>query len=128
MRDTLHPYYDNVERDRWLAASVIKMDIPVVKFEVQAPESWPAGIADRVHRHFESFGLGPLYSMQAARLISDIQGRLEVLLRETGPAAVRDHLKQDEESRRKAGLNSWQAACYGALAASGWFCAGGFRF
>ena len=128
VQDTLHPYYDNVERDRWLAARVIKMDIPVVTFEVQPPESWSAGIADRVHRHFASFGLGPLYSMQAARLISDIRSRLDVLLREKGPAAVRDHLKQDEESRRKADLNSWQAACYGALAASDWFCAGGFRF
>lgn len=66
--------------------------------------------------------------MQAARLISDIKGRLDGLLRETGPAAVRDHLKQDEESRRKADLNSWQAACDGALAASDWFCAGGFSY
>lgn len=102
--------------------------IPVVMFEVQPPESWSTDIADRVHRHFASFGLGPLYSMQAARLISDIRSRLDVLLREKGPAAVRDHLKQDEESRRKADLNSWQAACYGPLAASDWFCAGGFRF
>ena len=39
---------------------------------------------------------------------------LDGLLRETGPAAVRDHLKQDEESRRKADLNSWQAACHSA--------------
>jgi hypothetical protein len=38
------------------------------------------------------------------------------------------HLRQDEESWQQAGLNSWQTACYGALAASDWLCAGGFRF
>ena len=66
--------------------------------------------------------------MQAAREISGIKARLESLLGDNGSDAVRDHLRQDEKSRRQAGLNSWQAACYGALAASDWFCAGGFRY
>jgi hypothetical protein len=101
---------------------------PVVQFAVQPPESWPSGLADRVHRHFVTFGIGPLYSMQAARLISGIHGRLDLLLCHGGPAAVRDHLRQDEESWLQASLNSWQAACYNALTASEWFCAGGFRY
>jgi hypothetical protein len=126
--DFLHPYYDNIERDRWLWARVLEMSPPAVQFAVQPPESWPSGLADRVHRHFATFRLGLLYSMQAARLISGIQARLDLLLRERGSAAVRDHLGQDEESWQQAGVNSWQAACYGALTASGWFCAGGFRF
>lgn len=126
--DTLHPYYDNVERERWLSASALQENTPVVQFAVQPPESWPSGLADRVRRHFATFGLGPLYSMQAARLISGIQALLDLLLREGGSATVRDHLRQNEESWLRAGLNSWQAACYGALAASGWFCAGGFRY
>jgi hypothetical protein len=42
--------------------------------------------------------------------------------------AVRDYLQQNEKSWPQTGLNSWQAACYGALAASDWFCAGDFRF
>jgi 5-methylcytosine-specific restriction endonuclease McrA len=126
--DTLHPYYDNVERERWLSARVLETSPPVVQFAVQPPESWPSGLADRVHRHFATFDLGLLYAMQAAREISGIKGRLDSLLRDSGPTAIRDHLRQDEESRRQAGLNSWQAACYGALAASDWFCAGGFRY
>lgn len=126
--DILHPYYDNVERERWLGARVLETSPPTVQFAVQPPECWPLGLADRVRRHFATFDLGLLYSMQAARLISGIQARLELLLRDAGSAAVRDHLQQDEESWQQAGLNSWQAACYGALAASDWFCAGGFRF
>ena len=39
--------------------------------------------------------------MQAARLISDIKGRLDGLLRKTGHAAVREHLQQDEESGKR---------------------------
>lgn len=126
--DILHPYYDNVERERWLSASVLETSPPTLRFAVQPPQSWPSGLADRVHQHFAIFQLGPLYSMQAARLISGIKAYLDLLLRDGGSAVVRDHLRQMEESLRKDGLNSWQAACYGALAASDWFCAGGFRF
>ncbi|HEY1622960.1 MAG TPA: hypothetical protein VGG16_04105 [Streptosporangiaceae bacterium] len=84
-------------------------------------------VQGRGYQHFTTFRLGLLYSMQAARLISGIQGRLDVLLRDGGSAAVHDHLCQEEESWQKTGLNGWQAACYGALTASDWFCAGGFR-
>ena len=39
-----------------------------------------------------------------------------------------DHLVQTRSRWRQAGVNGWQAACYGASAASDWLCAGGFRF
>jgi HNH endonuclease len=126
--DFLHPYYDNVERDRWLWARVLETSPPVVEFAAQPPPCWPSGLADRVQRHFAAFGLGPLYSMQAARLISGIRALLDPLLREGGTTAVRDHLRQNEESWQQAALNGWQAACYGAMAGSIWFCAGGFRY
>lgn len=128
VRDTLHPYYDNVEHDRWLTAQVLETTPPSVQFAVQPPESWPSGLADRVCRHFATFELGILYSLQAARLMSGIKAYLDLLLGSNGLAGVRDHFKQMEESLRMDGLNSWQAACYGALATSDWFCAGGFRF
>lgn len=86
--DTLHPYYDNVERERWLSALVLETSPPAVQFAVQPPESWPSRLADRVHRHFATFGLGLLYSVQAAREISDIQALLDGLLRQ--PAAHGD--------------------------------------
>jgi hypothetical protein len=128
VKDFLHPYYDNIDRDRWLGARVLETSPPVVEFGVRPPESWPPGLADRVLRHFATFQIGSLYTMQAARLISGTQALLDLLLREGEPAVVRDHLRQNEHSWQQAGLNSWQAACYGALAASDWFCAGGFRF
>ena len=126
--DTLHPYYDNVEGERWLSAWVLEDSPPAVQFAVAPPEFWAPGPADRVCRHFAALDLGLLYSMQAARLLSGIQARLDGLARDGGSDAVRDHLRQDEESWLQAGLNSWQAACYGALAASDWFCTGGFSY
>jgi hypothetical protein len=107
--DILHPYYDNA---RWLSARVLETSPPAVQLAAQPPASWPSGLADRVHRHFATFKLGLLYSMQAARLISGIEARLDDLLRGNGLATVRDHFRQDEESWRRDGLNSWQAACY----------------
>jgi hypothetical protein len=44
-------------------------------------------VQGRGYRHFTTFRLGLLYSMQAARLISGIQGRLDVLLRDGGSAS-----------------------------------------
>lgn len=85
MLDTLHPYYDNVEQERWLCARVHETSPPTVRFEVRPPKSWPSGLTDRVRRHFATFDLGLLYSMQAARLISGIQARLDLLLREGDP-------------------------------------------
>jgi hypothetical protein len=79
------PYYDNVERERWLSACVLETNPPVVQFAVEPPESWPSGLADRVHRHFATFELGLLYSMQAAREISGIKARLDSLPGDSGP-------------------------------------------
>jgi hypothetical protein len=50
------------------------------------------------------------------------------LLDDEGASAVHEHLLRSEDSWQKVALNSWQAACFGALAANDWFCAGGFSF
>ena len=127
-RDILHPYYDNVENDRWLAATVIEGTPPAFLFEVRAPDTWPDTLAERARLHFATFDLGALYAQQAARELSDIRFRLEGILGKRGAEGVRLHLLEDERSRRAARLNGWQSAFYGAAAASDWFCAGGVRF
>jgi hypothetical protein len=44
-----------------------------------------------------------------------------------GEAAVREHLEDMATSRTYDRLNSWNAAAYSAMAASSWYCAGGFK-
>lgn len=126
--DILHPYYDNVENDRWLAATVIEGNPPAFRFEVCAPDTWSAALAERARLHFATFALGALYAQQAARELSGIKFRLEGILSQQGADGVRLHVLENERSWRAARLNGWQSAFYGAGAASDWFCAGGFRF
>lgn len=126
--DIVHPYFDDVENDQWLRAAVIQGVTPVVRYRVSAPAYWPGRLAERVVHHFELFGLGPLYSAQAAREMSGHQRQFTQLLTVVGPGGLREHLTQTAQSWRDLGLNSWQGALYESLAASSWYYSGGFQF
>jgi hypothetical protein len=68
------------------------------------------------------------YSLQAAVTMSGDRLQLERLLQAVGWDGVRDELVTRADSRRSVNVNSWQVALYDALAASTWYCTGGFRF
>ena len=125
--DTLHPYYDNIENDLWLRAELNEVRPVSVRFLIEPPASWTPALADRVTQHFRVFGLNRLYAVHAAQNISGMQRRLSVLAAQGGAAAIRAHLTDDATSWRADHLNSWQVALYDCLAASDWFCSGGFR-
>ena len=61
-QETLHPYYDNIDGDRWLFAEVVVGTPAAVRFRVRGPANWSAVLADRVALHFRTLGLGALYS------------------------------------------------------------------
>jgi hypothetical protein len=126
--DMLHPYFDDVEDQEWLRAEVIETAPPVVEFFVRPPGYWPDRLIDRVIRHFHVFGLALLYSEQAARTMSGDQLYFTKLFDAVGTQGLREHLASMADSWRAAGVNSWQVALYDALAASAWYCSGGFRF
>lgn len=123
---TLHPYFDDVEGECWLQATVVETVPPAVVFFVAPPQSWSATLQARVRRHFDIFRLATLYASQAAQELNSIQYYLEQLCRQAGPEQVMEYLADQYESRRRAQLNSWQAATYKALSGSTWFCSGGF--
>ena len=125
--DTLHPYYDNIENDLWLRAELKEVRPVSVRFLVDPPASWTSAFADRVARHFRTFGLNRLYAVHAAQDLSGMQWRLSQLAAHGGAAAVRAHLADEAASWRAVHLNSWQVALYDCLAGSDWFCSGGFR-
>jgi hypothetical protein len=125
--ETLHPYYDNVERESWLRAEHQEKGAVSVRFFVDPPASWTPEFGGRVTRHFRVFKLNTLYVSNAAQHISGMQLRLSGLAKSGGTEAVRTHLAGDAESLRAARLNSWQAALLDCLAGSDWFCSGGFR-
>lgn len=123
---TLHPYFDNIEADHWLKASVTETSPEGIAFWVDPPPAWSAIMSDRARNHFRRFKISPLYTAQAAQEVVGIRFYLTCLLRDAGVAAVTDHLREQAISRSHSKLNSWQAAAYTAMAQSAWFCQGGF--
>lgn len=124
---TIHPYFDDVNTDAWLVATVLEDQPMAVRFEAVPPASWPAHLADRCRTHFRIFGLGELYSAQAAVELSEMLQYFDDLLSVAGQVALSDHLKRIQRSCRAYRINSWRTALYDALSHSHWFVSGGFR-
>jgi hypothetical protein len=122
---TLHPYFDNVEGEPWLKATVVETAPPAVQFFAETPNTWDAVLRQRVQTHFDDFELASLYGTQAAVELTNIAGSLVDLKATCGSDAVREHLLSQAASRRRVHLNSWQTALYAALADSAWFCDSG---
>jgi len=122
----LHPYFDNITAVHWLRAEVVQQVPCAVVFWVDAVAAWSPGTLLRVQNHFALFGLGELYSAEAAREIAGIRYNLQEHFDANGPVAVREELVRQRDSRLAYRLNAWQSALYGALAGSQWFYSGGF--
>lgn len=139
---TLHPYFDDIDDDRWLRARLITRSADgrayrakpldsaaswVIEFYVDPPASWDAQLAERVKYHFETFKLARLYEDQAADDLPGIELSIEEAFQAGGAPDVRAHLEGHARSRARLHKNSWMVALYEALAAHDWFCSGGFR-
>ena len=125
--ETLHPYYDNIENDEWLFASVRHTTPPTVYYFVKASNSWSVLLSKRVQYHFNIFALNNLYSVQAAVLLSDIEHRLESIFKISRALGVKNYLKEEAISRFSSNKNSLQTAFYMAVSQDDWYCNGGFR-
>lgn len=125
-RDTPHPYFDDFHREIWLSATVVDTSPSVVEYKVAPPVAWSTALAARVETHFHEFRLAELFGSQAARHLAGIRQLLRRTLAATDADAVRCLLEGMRDSWGATDLNCWEAALYRALAASSWFCEGGF--
>ncbi len=123
---TLHPYYDDVDSDRWLAAEVVQTAPAAVKFRVQAPAHWSEDLKERTRYHFKVLGLRALYATEAADELLNIRHQLLKIFRASGANGVREELIDRAASCNEAGKNGWRTATYEAFVGSDWFCNGGF--
>jgi hypothetical protein len=124
--ELLHPYFDDVDSEPWLAARIERASLPAtIIYYVSVPSSWDSLIAARVKAHFSYFNLAGLFGVQAADELHNIKHRLADLI-PFGASEVRDHLAAEAASRRQSGNNTWQRALYEAISVDDWFCAGGF--
>ncbi|WP_316228902.1 HNH endonuclease signature motif containing protein [Bradyrhizobium sp. SZCCHNR1070] len=123
----LHPYFDDIEAERWLAAKVVEGPVAAVIFRTRAIPSWPHTLNERVRRQFRTLGLAQLYGAQAAREISGQAQLLGDIHACRGANGVREELTRQAKTREAVRTNSWQAVTYRTLSESEWFCDGGFR-
>lgn len=122
----LHPYYDDIPNDIWLKARILNVDgNPVFEYFADPPSTWTTLWASRVSAHLDTLELLTLYASHAAEELVNNRKSLQDLYFAGGAEAVKAHCKEVKNSRQAAHLNSWQAACYGALVDSEWFCSSG---
>lgn len=124
---SFHPYFDDVENDRWLYARVTLGDGISIAFFVDAPQHWPLVLAERAQAHFVNFKLDALFATFAGTELSSIKYRLQKMFEEAGAGGVKADLAIEAESARIAHLNSWKTAMYEVLSESDEFCGGGFE-
>ncbi|RTR27024.1 HNH endonuclease [Shewanella atlantica] len=123
---TLHPYYDDVTGHQWLFAEVNEPS-PTLFFFVKDVALFDDELNKRINYHFKTLGLNALYGSQTGAYIAGIRYRLSDLHSKGGLDAVKEYLLEEEVSRRKDHINSWQRAMFQALTDSDWFCDGGFN-
>jgi hypothetical protein len=123
---TLHPYFDYIDAHLWLTAAVVETDPAAVLFSISRPAAWEDILFARVRYHFKLFNLASLYSGHAAEEMSNIRDYVSRLHASAGLEGVRQHLRDQANSREASRRNSWQSATYRALEANDWYCNGGF--
>ncbi|MGW0710510.1 HNH endonuclease [Streptomyces sp. NPDC002643] len=119
---TLHPYFDNIDDEQWLAAEVLQGAPTALRFFVHPPRGWSDDLRARVIHHFETLGLADLYGAQGATELAGNAYALQRSFEAGGAGAVRDYLQLQAESWNRRWRNHWKGAAYMALAASDWFC------
>lgn len=126
---SLHPYFDhqNFIEDQWLYAKVRETKPATIYFFVKAPDQWDDISKERVKAHFKAFKLDSRYSVEAGNELVSLRDILVQYCQLFGSNWVRSHLQIEAESSANQHSNSWQTAMYQALAASVWYCDGGFR-
>lgn len=139
----LHPYFDDVDSDRWLRARLLTIngdgkpyeakpsERPAswsIEFYVDPPSSWDIQNAERVKHHFsETYKLGDIYEDQAADDLPGLEHAFEEVFELGGASDVSTYLEGLARTRAHPNKNSWMVALYEALADHVWFCSGGFR-
>ncbi|MDG4760479.1 HNH endonuclease signature motif containing protein [Micromonospora sp. WMMD710] len=122
---TLHPYFDDANQARWLAAQVVPGEDTTVRFYADPVATFGPTMQARIRHHFKQFKLEILYGLQAAQELAGIHSQISKLRQAAGPDAVAEELRSRAESWAEHSLNCWQHAMYEALAADQAYLANG---
>jgi len=122
----LHPYFDDIDRFRWLYATVEAAVPPAIGYEARGSAITDVLMRDRVERHFTMFKLAELYRSHAGQVVDELDRRLLPVFKAGGEDAIRSYLEEEIALRSVGPQNTWLGALYEALAESDWYCSKNF--
>ena len=127
-KQTLHPYYDDVNQEQWLFARLKEDDFIFIEFYLDIPTTYSSIMQERIQSHFVDYHLSNRFSIEAASRLATLR---EVFI-ENAPQVnpldyIRAQLKVDVDNEFKLHKNSWETAMYQALHESDWYCHEGFQ-
>ncbi len=103
-----HPYFDEINDDRWLFGDVRETFPASVKFKPLPPIDWYETKKHKVINQFNVLELGRLYSSHAGVEISGMSYKLKKAFDGGGENAVKLRLTEDAESWFQHHTNCWQ--------------------
>ncbi|TGN39799.1 HNH endonuclease [Marinobacter confluentis] len=128
-KQTLHPYFLNPRfvDEQWIFAEVKETTPPSVSYFVRVPADWNDVMAAQASRHFDDFGLGDRYALEASHHLGNLRESLKLHLPDGNARAIKRHLEKEAEAYNLQHKNSWQTAMLQALADNEWYCNGGYE-
>lgn len=123
----LHPHFENVSADVWLAAEVIPGSNGALRYSVKPPLHWDPVLEDRVRKQF---GLMEMATRYGSRALQTLDGMRQVLgdqLQKSGATKLKVFLKDLAASHKAVNLNGWSGVAYDAWAEDTDFCCGSFN-
>ncbi|MCY1662316.1 HNH endonuclease [Chryseobacterium sp. SL1] len=125
IEQTFHPYYDDIQDESWIKATLLPYDPFGFNYFVECPDSWEQIKKDRANNHFSSFKLNTLFTAHANEEFRGAKDHMKTLFN-LHPDELIKHLDGAFRSRRdQLGINSWQAVMYYCLLKDNWFVQGG---
>ena len=116
---SLHPYFDNINNENWIKASVQKTNPISLVFYSDPPKSWNNILKKRATHHFKLYKLHEVFSSHA---ITHLIGHL-ALFRQLDSSILKSTLWDFHVSNKVGlGVNSYQSILYYTLFNDDWFC------
>ena len=125
---TLHPYLDGDHffSQRWITASVHRLNPIVITFECQPPPHWRPLDQNRARSHFTGYKIPSRFSVQSGAEVAKVAELRAKSLHRLPIEDFREYL-QDNADTTDFVLNGWSRTMYASLANTDWFIRTDFR-
>lgn len=123
---TLHPYFDNIEKLEWLQCEIENLPDIIFNFIPRSVFKDDDINNQRISNHFNFYNLNELYKSNASSEFENIKFQITRIFNNKGAEELKDFLFEAYLSRKETDINSWQTAFYRALYENNDFINGGF--